>query len=88
MSVKAIALPLGADLLWIKLGNRLADSLGGLSDELVELIIEQPDGFVIYTRSASRGRERVYNVARRFASRIELPSGDIVRPTATSYMPV
>ncbi len=79
--VRAIAIPHGAALVWIRVGSRLDPILARWPDEVVTRIANLGTGFRLETCDAATEVARYYEVPGYVVSRVELWSGES-RPVA------
>ncbi len=77
MQIRAIALPRGAELLWIRVGKYLDPMLGHRPDETVESIRPERTGYKVETVCQPDGKGWSYLVDRLFVSRMETASGEV-----------
>lgn len=76
MKIRAIALPTGAELLWIRVGKYLDPVFGRHPDETVESIDPAKSGYAITTVRKRDGRSWSYVVDQLFVRRLETIVGD------------
>jgi hypothetical protein len=78
VQIRGVALPWGADKIWIRVGERLDPSLGGQLGDMVEAIVRSPPYFHVQIKDSENGRVRHSAVLEDFVTRVELLSGEVV----------